>query len=69
MASIETPWVCARFSADVMVVSLVVWGDPITVGAGVTLILLLDLEMFLLSDCLVQYEGFHLVFFYLVLSC
>ena len=69
MASIETPWVCARFSADVMVVSLVVLGDPLTVGAGVTLILLLDLEMVLLSDCLVKYEGFHLVFFYLVLSC
>ena len=52
-----------------MVVSLVVLGDPLTVGAGVTLILLLDLETFLLSDCLVKYGGFHLVFFYLVLSC
>ena len=40
-------------------------------GAGVTLILLLDHEtLFLLSRCLVQpqCEDFHLVFFYLVLS-
>jgi hypothetical protein len=41
------------------------------VGAGVALILLLDLEILFLLGCLVQpqYEGFYLVFFYLVLSC
>ena len=43
----------------------------LTVGAGVALILLLDLEILFLLGCLVQpqYEGFYLVFFYLVLSC
>ena len=48
--------VCAGSSADVLV------------GASVALSLLLTL--FLILVCLVQlqYEGFHLVFFYLVLS-